>query len=70
MLLSGRPNIYMCRLPFQAQISGTQEHVDLSLYKPYSFIAGQSVTAAFPCESAKGESANGIKDCLPNLLWH
>jgi len=33
----------MRRLFFQAQISVTQEHADLSLYKHYSFIAEQSV---------------------------
>jgi hypothetical protein len=32
-------------LPFQAQISVTLEHADLSLFKHYSFIARQSVNA-------------------------
>jgi len=41
--LQTRPHKYMCRLSYQAQISVTHEHVDLSLYKQYSFIAGQSV---------------------------
>lgn len=37
----------MCRLPFQAQISVTIEHIDLSLYKQISFTAKQSVNAVF-----------------------
>ncbi len=49
-----RPHSYMCRLPFQAQISMTIDHADLSLYKHFSFISGQSVNAVYPCNSKKG----------------
>jgi len=51
----------MCRLPFQAQISVTQEHADLSLYKHYSFIARQSVNAVYPCNTLKGISSMALK---------
>lgn len=51
----------MCRLPFQAQISVTIDHADLSLYKQYSFIAGQSVNAVYPCNSLKGVFPMALK---------
>ena len=51
----------MCRLSFQAQISGTNEHADLSLYKHYSFIAGQLVNAVHPCNSLKGVLPMSLK---------